>query len=121
MSDIKIIPLIGTTNGDGDATIEAEQSVNGLLYGFIEDKGSLADGVDMTLSVVNSELAITLLTLTDANTDGTQYYPRGSSCGSTGTSNSDNLIMLPIVGLLKCVISQGGETKTGGVCAIVLE
>jgi hypothetical protein len=117
----QVIPLIGTTNSSGAATIKATRSVNGLLWGFIEDKGTLVDGVDFTLSVVNSEAAITLLTLTNANTDGAEFYPRGSSCGATGTSNNDNMVMKPVVGVLQCVIAQGGDTFTGGMYALVLE
>jgi hypothetical protein len=117
----QVIPLVGTTNGSGGATVKATRSVNGLLWGFIEDKGDLADGVDFTLSVVNSEAAITLLTLTNANTDGAEFYPRGSSCNATGVSTSDNMIMKPVVGVLQCVIAQGGATKTGGMNALVLE
>jgi hypothetical protein len=121
---ISVIPLIGTTGSGGSAgvaTIKAARAVNGLLYGVIEDKGDLEDGVDLTLSVVNSETAVTLLTLTDANTDQAQFYPRGNSCGATGASNADGLIMLPVVGVLQLAVAQGGTTKTGGVYALVME
>lgn len=121
MGDFLILPLIGTTSGAGAATIKADHAVNGVLYGVIEDKGTFDNGVDLTLSVVNSELAITLLTLTNADTDQAQYYPRTASCGATGTANVDTNIMLPVVGVLQVVVAQGGATKTGGLYAIILQ
>lgn len=116
-----MVTLVGTTDGNGDAIVTSTRAVNGLFYGLIEDKGTLSDGVDLTLASVQGETAITLLTLTNANTDQAEYYPRASSCGNTGTSNSDSMIMQPVVGHLRLTIAQGGATHTGGVYAFVLE
>jgi hypothetical protein len=123
MSDTicSLIPLIGTTDSSGAATITSSRAVNGLLFGFYEDKGTLADGVDFTITVINSEMICTILTLTNANTDQSWYFPRGSSCDSTGTSTVDNQILIPVNGKLQCVIAQGGNTFTGGMYAFVME
>lgn len=115
------IKLIGTTAADGSATVTATRSVNGLLYGLHEDKGTLADGVDFTLAVVLSEAVQTVITLTNANTDNQMFFPRLDSCSVTGTALSQNMTMIPIMGTLRLTIAQGGDTKTGGMYAYVLE
>jgi len=117
-----VIPLIGTTDGSGTTlTVTATRAVNGLLYGIHEDKGTLSDGVDLTLAVIQSEEPKTIITLTDANTDNNALYPRSSSCGDTGVSNSDNLIMKAVVGTLQLTIAQGGNSHKGGVYVYVME
>jgi hypothetical protein len=120
MGLFRIVPLIATTDGDGAATVTSSE-VNGLLYGVHEDKGTLSNGVDLTLAVVNSEKPYTLLTLTNADTDNTELFPRVSSCGNTGTVGTDQLIMLPVTGQLKLTIAQGGAAHTGGLYAWILE
>ncbi len=121
MGMFTVIPLIGTCSAGGAATVKATKSVNGLLYGIHEDKGTLADGVDLTLAVIQSEEPKTIITLTNANTDNNALYPRDSSCGDTGTSNSDNLIMKAVVGTLQLTIAQGGDGGIGGLYAYVIE
>lgn len=116
-----VVALIGTTNSSGDKVLQSTQAVNGLLFGIHEAKGSLVDGVDMTLTVVNSNFTKTILTLTNANTDHTEYFPRCNTSGPTGTANSDNMLPHPVVGKLQLTIAQGGDTKTGGLYAYVVE
>lgn len=116
-----IVPLIGTTDSDGAAVIQAAHAVNGLLFGFIEDKGSFDDGVDLTLAVVNSEFTATIITLTNADTDNQAFFPRTDSCGNTGTALIQNQMAYPVVGKLQLTVAQGGDTKTGGIYAWILE
>lgn len=121
MAWFSVIHLSGATDTNGAAVNKASQSVNGLLYSVRVDKGTLANGADHTLAVVNSEFTKTILTLTDADTDDTEYFPRASSCGSTGTVSTDQNLMIPVVGVLQDTIAQGGSTKTGGLWVTVME
>lgn len=120
MAELRSIRLVGTTNGSGAATIDAEIAVFGTLYAVRWIDGDFADGVDGTLTVQNAGgvgVAHTLLTLTDANDDAMQYtrHVVHSEAGAalTGTSGGDRAMPL-IDGVLRLVIAQGGDTKTGG-------
>lgn len=117
---LKNIKLMGTTNASGDKTVDSETAIYGQLYAVEWTDGDLADGVDGTLTVQHNSnsVARTLLTLTDANNDAF-YYPRHvvhSEAGAalTGTSGGDREMPL-IDGILRLVIAQGGDTKTGGM------
>lgn len=117
---LKNIKLMDTTDASGDATVEAETAIYGQLFAVEWVDGDLSDGVDATLTVqrVSSGVARTLLTLTDANNDAF-YYPRHVVHGETGTaltgtSGGDRTMPL-IDGILRLVIAQGGDTKTGGM------
>lgn len=112
--------LQGTTNASGAATFTDTLSVLGYLYAVETVDGTFDDGVDATLSVVSTEsgTALTLLTLTDWNTDA-MYYPRHVVHGETGTALTGTAggdRCMPVLnGTLQVVIAQGGNTKTGGL------
>jgi len=116
---LKSIKLTGTTSAGGAVTITATRSILARLYAVEWIDGTFDDGVDGTLSFVQSESEVdtTLLTLTDANSDA-WYYPRAlvhdaSGTALTGTAGGDRT--LPVInGTLKLVIAQGGNAKTGG-------
>jgi hypothetical protein len=120
------IPLLGTTDTNGDVTITATRSIIGKLYAVSWIDGDLADGVDGTLSVtVRSEGApdLALLTLSDANSDA-EYMPREPVHDNTGTALTYNSTegvtdMRLINGTLALVIASGGNTKTGGMLVYV--
>lgn len=120
---MRVVPIAFTTSTAGGAT-EVSQSVNGMLYAVVWNKGTCDNGVDCTLSTVNSAGAATLLTLTDANASAI-YYPRHlqhSEAGAalTGTAGGDRT--MPIAsGNLKIVVAQGGSAKTGSVTCYVIE
>jgi hypothetical protein len=107
--------LIGTTDASGDLTLTGEMSpAGGLLYAVEWVDGDLADGVDAVLSCFRTGSSVnqTLLTLTDAN-DDKWYYPRVDTHDNTGTANGGADYAI-INGILKLVISSGGNAKTGG-------
>ena len=116
-----VVPLIGTTAANGTATVVAPFAVNGMLYAIHEDKGSLDDGVDFTLSIVRSEMVQTVLTLANANTDNTIWAPRIDSVSQAGAALSQNNIPIPVVGVFSLAIAQGGNVKRGGLYAFVIE
>lgn len=112
----KEIRLTGTTDTNGDLTVNATQPVFGLLYAVRWVDGDFADGVDAVISTQGHEAAATLLTLTDANNDA-WYYPRDlvhSATGGalTGAAGGDRALPL-MVGIPRLVVSSGGSTKTG--------
>lgn len=120
---MRVVPLAFTTDTSGASTVTGE-SVNGFLYAVVWNKGTCDNGVDCTLSTVNSAGAVTLLTLTDANTS-TIYYPRHLMHGEagaalTGTAGGDRAMPLAS-GNLKIVIAQGGAAKAGSVTCYIAD
>ena len=120
---MRIVNLAFTTSTAGAATVTGE-SVQGFLYAVVWNKGTCDNGVDCTLSSVNSAGAATLLTLTDANASAI-YYPRHlvhSEAGAalTGTAGGDRAMPLAS-GNLKIVIAQGGSAKAGSVTCYIAE
>lgn len=116
---LKLVPLAITTTAGGAATVVSENH-NGFLFGLKYVPGTLDTGADLTISTSQSECDITILTITNAGTSEVEWYPRLNSCGATGTANTDYLIMPPIIGALKVVVAQGGDTKTGKLYGMVL-
>lgn len=117
---METINLIGTTDGDGDATITADIPVTGVIERVRWIDGDLADGVGATLSEVEAggTAVQTLLTLTAANSDAV-YYPRVTEDDDSGAALTSTT--RPFVsGLLKLVISSGGATKTGGAIVHII-
>jgi hypothetical protein len=111
------IRLYATTDGSGDATVQASRPVFGLLDAVQWIDGSLADGVDAVISTIGHAASKTLLTLTNANNDAL-YYPRdlvhdAAGAALTGTSGGDRCRPL-MVGIPQLVISSGGDTLSGG-------
>lgn len=116
----RYLELEATTNGSGDATVNAAKQITGQLYAIEWVLGTFAAGVDATLTEQSrpSGVARTLLTLTDANANAI-YYPRyivHSEAGAalTGTSGGDRAMAL-LMGIPRLVIAQGGATKTGKI------
>lgn len=110
-----------TTAGDGSATVTSTEMTVGVIYGLRYAPGTIATGADLTISWINGPTAQTILTITNAGTSATSWFPRSSSCGSTGTSTSDSLIMEPIVGSPKVVVAQGGSGGIGQLYFYILE
>lgn len=121
MGMLTLVHLSTTTAADGSATVKSCRALNGLLHAVRENKGTLADGVDLTLSVVQSDGAKTLLTITNGNTDGQWFNPRANSCSVAGVAGTDQLIAMPVVGTLQLAIAQGGNGGIGGLDVFVME
>jgi hypothetical protein len=104
-----------TTNGSGDGTDETVAAIFGLLYSVEWIDGDFVDGVDAVLAVTGKASGVdrTLLTLTDANADK-DYYPRTLEQDNAGGDLATYTYPL-INGKLKLTVSNGGDTKTGGV------
>lgn len=121
MERLKSLKLTVTTNASGDGSATSTQTICGLLYAIEWSDGNFDDGVDLTLSVIETALndtdSATVVTLTDANA-GKYYYPRAlvhdASGGTalTGTAGGDRAMPV-ICGRPKATIAQDGNAKTG--------
>ena len=117
---IRNIKLSVTTDADGAATAQATTPVLGYLEAVEWVDGSLADGVDATVSVVSTSSGIdqTLLTLTDANDDAF-YYPRAIIHNATGGTVTGEYTEYLVDGYLKLTVAQGGSVKAGNAIVYV--
>ncbi len=118
---IRHIKLYGTTDSAGALTVTATLPVEGLLHAVEWIVGGFAAGVDATLSIDRDDDAsdVTLLTLTDANTDKV-YYPLVLASDSSGAALTAIYQRMFVNGKLKLVIANGGATKSGG-CIVYFE
>jgi hypothetical protein len=117
---IDSIDLRGTTDASGDVTVTASRPVYGLLYAVDWEDGDLADGVDGTITVTNTDTGVdvTVLTLTDANDDA-RHYVRTLEADNTAAALTTYTYPL-INGDLKLVIASGGNAKTGGAIVHII-
>lgn len=112
--------LEATTDGAGAATENAARPISGQLYAVEWVIGTMATGVDVTLSEQSrpSGVARTLLTLTNADANAI-YYPRYLVHGETGTAltgtSGGDRVMAYLMGTPRVVIASGGDTKTGSI------
>lgn len=118
MGNLRYLELEATTDGSGDATVNAPARIIGKLIAVEWVVGDFAAGVDAVISEQGrvSGVARTLLTLTDANANAI-YYPRyvvhsEAGVALTGTSGGDRE-MAYLMGTPRLVVAQGGDTKTG--------
>lgn len=122
---IRTVKLYGTTDGtDGTAgalTVTSNHKVVGFLKGIQWIDGDLADGVDAVISVDMDDDApdLTLMTLTDANSDA-WYYPKVTADDGTGKEIATEYVDLIVNGKPKLAITSGGNVKSGG-CIIYIE
>lgn len=120
-SRIKKMTINWTTNGSGAATGTGERSILGLLYAVWWNKGSGADGIDLTLATANAAGAQTLLVAANTNAS-VMYYPRQDSVKTADASAvAANAEMPMLDGIPTVTIAQGGDTKTGSVTLYYFE
>lgn len=114
MGILKDVKLVGATNGSGAKTLTHTSTVYGWLEAIEWIDGDLADGVDAVISLVNTPSGVdrTLLTLTNADNDA-WYQVRVAEHGATGTASATTTRIM-LNGTPQLVISNGGDTKTGG-------
>lgn len=104
-----------TTNGSGDAT-EHSVSINGILDRIIYQKTDFADGVDFAITL--DETGETLWTEENVNASAVRA-PRQPVHGTDGvaalyaTGGKPVNDLISIMGKVKIVISNGGDTKSG--------
>lgn len=119
------IEIKSTTDGSGDSVDTSEFPVLGQLYAVYHNDGDYANGVDVTLTYTNQVGdSVTLLTLTDANSQA-MYYPRHQVHGNDGavlTLDGTRIAYdLPVIdGIVTSTVAQGGATKSGSEILYVL-
>jgi hypothetical protein len=122
MPKLRIIKLPIVCDVNGAATVkQSDNHVNGLLYDVVYIPGTLAAGTDLTITVQNSDVSKTILTLTDAGSSTLVLYPRGNACGPTGVVGTDGMQQLTVIGALQVVAAQGGAAGAGSLHFTVME
>jgi hypothetical protein len=108
-----------TTIADGSGSDTHDKYVRGFVHKVVWMDGDYADGVDAVLSVTETPAGVdeTLLTLTNANVDDV-YYVSTVESDQVGADRTTTTRLL-IEGKLKLDVTNGGDTKTGGVIVYV--
>ena len=118
------IRLYGTTSAGGDLTIGGTGSnfaeALGLLYAAQLVDGALADGVDITITCENSDMAIPLLVKADFNSDQITF-PRVAEASIADGSALTSTTMPVVNGIPKMVIAQDGNAVAGGCILYILD
>lgn len=122
MAHFRVVKLPLVCNALGDKTIiQSDIHVNGYLWEVMYVPGTIDTNADITLTVVQSALAKTILTLTNAGTGTLILYPRASGCGATGTVATDQKQLVPVVGQFQVLVDEGGDLGAGNIYMTVLE
>jgi len=108
-----------TTVTDGSCTAYGE-AVVGLVYAVQLVDGTLADGVDVTVTSENQDLSIPILVKADFNTDQVVYPRVVQALNTDGTSLTSHAFPL-CYGRPKVVIAAGGSVATGAVVLYLME
>ena len=116
---IRPVKISGTTDGSGDADVTGD-GISGLLMGVQGNLSSLDATADVTITFASTDGtdAISVLTITNSNTD---FYTRPSP-GAVDTSNSAVTNAYPpfaVSGKPRVVVAQGGATKAFDVVLYV--
>lgn len=105
------------TSTDDATTVKSQIAADGpyLLHAVEWVDGTLADGVDAVLSLINTPSGVdkTILTLTNADND-LWYYPWTLVSKNDGsTAATDFFAEQVVTGQLKLAVTNGGDAKTG--------
>ena len=117
-NQIEQVRLAITTDTGGAATVLSDDQYIGFLYAVQLIDGDLADGVDIVLTAEQGELSIPLLTKADWNTDQMAYPRVLEALNTDGTALTTHTEPI-VIGKIKAVIAQGGDSKSGAVIAYV--
>ncbi len=114
------IRLDVTTDSGGAGTATAIMSGFGSLYAVQMIDGNFDDGVDITLTAEQGDLAIPLFAKVDFNTDSIAYPRVLQQLATDGTNLTTHCEPL-CFGKLKAAIAQGGATKSGSFILYIRE
>lgn len=119
---IRDIKLTVTTASNGSGSATTDVAVLGYLEAVDWIDGTFADGVDAVLSVTGTAGGTdhTLLTLTNADNDAV-YYPRRVVDTTAGAAATGVYGRFLVAGTLKLAVTNGGDTKTGGLVVYVAD
>lgn len=91
--------------GSASGSAKSGKPVSGILLGVYVDYVSQPATCDVTIATESAPVK-TLLTLTNANTDG-WFYPRYLAHGSTGTVSTTDLVYHPVNDYVVVTVAQG--------------
>lgn len=114
------IRLDVTTDTGGAGTAKVTMSGFGSLYAVQMVDGTFDDGVDITLTAEQGDLAIPLFAKADFNTDSIAYPRVLQQLATDGTNLSTHCEPL-CMGVLKATVAQGGATKSGSFILYIRE
>lgn len=117
---MKKLRLDVTTDTGGNGSTTSGMSGFGSLYAVQMIDGTFDDGVDITLTCEQGDLAIPLFTKADFNTDSIAY-PRVLQQLATDGTNLTTHCEPICFGAIKATIVQGGATKSGSFILYIRE
>jgi len=112
---MKNVVLTGTTIADGSATITStEAGVTGYVEKIVYDYTDTATSSDFTFTAVEAGVNVPVMTITNAATGDTVWYPRTLANKVTDAAAFANWADKIFVtdSTFKVVIAGGGATKT---------
>lgn len=104
--------VLSITVSAGGAGSDQTANVRGFFHSVRYIKTDYADGMDFTVTVVNSATTDTILTATDCNASAT-FAPRMDRHTTAGAAASANDQLIPFVGALKVTVASGGTSTSG--------
>lgn len=121
---ISVYEVSGTTDGSGDST-DYSRVIRGCVKSVQLDIDALDAGADITITTEDELSAQTIYTKDDSNTNAT-VYPRVALQDNGGTAvtyDGTNEIYgeYVVMGRLKVVVAQGGNTKAYKIHVVVEE
>lgn len=106
----------GTGVGTDTATYQRSGFIEAIDFDFAATAAATTDVIISCVSGPGKDL--TILTLTNTNTDGV-YYPRTVAHTLAGVAQTAYEIKVPFKGYLKLTVAQGGATVTDAVTATI--
>lgn len=114
------IRLDVTVDASGDGSASETMSGIGTLYAVQMIDGTFADGVDVTITSEQGDLAIPLFAKLNFNTDSIAY-PRVLQQLATDGTNLTTHCEPVCMGSLKAVVAQGGNATSGSFILYIRE
>lgn len=125
MNGYTLVTLAGTTNGDGDATVDSDRPVTGEVLYVDVDGAALSDSANLVLTPILYELADGAVEIGEqiinhadiGNAAQDKIYPRRletDNAGATLTVATGVNVSVPYfvpACKLRAVVSAGGATK----------
>lgn len=108
--------VTAVTAADGSATAYSSK-VRGKIASISYVKTDYTDGVDFTIT--SEDTGASLWTDTNINVAETVHPVVAANLAGTGAASTLTEVRVAVVGRVKIVIAQGGNTKTGAFIIMV--
>ena len=108
-----------TTAADGSASATGSQALTAArLMAVVWNKGTCANGVDVTIATTGADASGTLLAVTNADASAV-YRPMAATVDASGNAIAGEYVEPLMDGIPTVTIAQGGDTKSGSVVLIL--